>query len=305
MISSKLKFQKIIRRLLIGFLSTVFLFAAAWFFHYWHGYLTRGEKYTLKMIVQTGETETLKTMYLAEILGLSQDRPISYFDFSERKALSKLLNNPLIKRAKLKKIKPSFVYVDYALREPIALLHDYPNIALDQEGYLFPLFPFFSPKNLPEIYLDLPELAEKKEFFKEPLKSKNLTLAFDLLKILKTLKLQVKRIDTSQAFSKSFGKREIVLIIDEEMNKKYQTMNTNNDGLVDQNQNRQAVFVFPRILRLSPDDYAKQLANYFELRKKMEKDYQKQLKAGAGSSSVVYFKPKVVDLRISKLAFID
>ena len=289
MISAEIKFKKIGRRLLIGFLGAVFLSLTAWLFYYWHSYLIRGEKYTLKMIVQTGEKETLKTMYLAELLGLSQDRPISYFDFSERKAASKLLENPLIKRAKIKKIKPSFVYVDYALREPIALLHDYPNIALDKEGYIFPLFPFFSPKNLPEIYLDLPELAEKKDFFKDQLNSKHLTLAFDLLKILKSFKLKVKRIDTAQAFSKSFGKREIVLMIEEEINKT--------------NHNRQVVFVFPRILRLSPNDYAKQLANYFELRKKMEKDYQKQLKVGNQAS--VYFKPKVIDLRISKLAFID
>lgn len=292
MVPSEIKFQKILKTVLISCFFAVLTAALIFAGYFLHISFVKNEKYHLKMIVQTAENESLKTAYLAELLELSQDRPVSYFDFSEKTAVQKLLKSPLIKQAQVKKIKPSFIYIDYRLRKPVAFLYDCFNIAVDKEGFAFPLFPFFSPKNLPEFYLDLSE----KEFmdlasFKAPLKNKPFILALEILQLLEKLKLHVKRIDTSSAFSKSFGKREIVVIIEEELFKK--------------EKNSQVNFIFPRILRLNPEDYKKQLANYLKLKKKMEKDYYKQLTITAQMPEVVYFKPKVIDLRISKLAFID
>ncbi|MFA5250772.1 MAG: hypothetical protein WC371_05140 [Parachlamydiales bacterium] len=292
MVSSRVHFQRALRRFFLTLTALAVLAALLGAGYYWYQKLERGEKYQIKMIVQTGpQTEALKTMYLAELLGLSEDRPVSYFDFDEKKALQKLLQSPLVKKAAVKKIRPSFVYVDYTLKEPIAHLADYPNVAIDKKGSFFPLFPFFPPKNLPEIYLDIPELETLKEFPAEPFESPNLQLALKLLKTLEVLNLKVKRIDASAAFSKSFGKREVVLVLDEE--------------LVWKSDQTLRVLVFPRILRLSPEEMEKQLANYLELRKKMLLDYEKQLKNKSGLGAYVCFKPKVVDLRISKLAFID
>ncbi len=294
MTPAKTKFRKIFKILALGLSGAVILFSAFFLGYRMHLRLISQDKYKINMIVQIPVTEKLKTAYLAEIIGLSQDKPVSYFDFNERKALLKLLKSPLIKTAEIKKIKPSFVYINYTVKEPVALLCDYPNIALDKDGFIFPLFPFFPPKNLPEIYLDLPELAEKKEVFSQPLKYKNLNLALEILKVLQSVNLHVKRIDTAQAFSKSYGKREIIVVLEEELMVKNK---------------RQTAFVFPRILRLSCEDWTKQLGNYFELRKKMNRDYLKQLQNKKNgfkiNSSVVCFKPKVIDLRISKLAFID
>ena len=111
----------------------------------------------LTTIVQTGpQKEALKTAYLAELLNLSQDLPLSVAHFDLKLAKEKLLNSPVIKDAVVKILPPQALYVTYVVRQPLAALYDVQNGALDEEGYLFPLSPFFAPKTLPFIYLGLP-----------------------------------------------------------------------------------------------------------------------------------------------------
>ena len=65
--------------------------------------------YTIRAIIQTGpQKEALKTVYLAELMGLSFDQPKNLYLFDEKKAEHNLLNSPLIESAKVKKKKPPF-----------------------------------------------------------------------------------------------------------------------------------------------------------------------------------------------------
>jgi hypothetical protein len=229
-------------------------------------------------IVQTGpKKEALKTVYLAELMGISVDRPEPLFRFDVKRAEEKLLSSPVIKKASVKLLSSGTLYVDYTTREPQAWLYEYENTAIDEEGYLCPVYPFFSPKNLPEIYLGLPPFGQYPVLgWNIPLKGKEIELAFSLLKLIKETEaeelIKIKRIDVSNAFSESYGMREIVLICEDRIGNVPHT----------------------RLLRLSPKNYPQELGNYLKLREQL---IEKERNSGPTE--------KVIDLRLSKLAFIE
>ncbi|MDE3045554.1 MAG: hypothetical protein KGJ02_02780 [Verrucomicrobiota bacterium] len=258
------------------------------------------ERYKITAIVQTGpEKEALKTVYLAELLGLSTDTPKNLYSIELKKAELALLSSPLIAKATVKRMPPNAIYVDYEVRKPIAWLADYKNTAIDREGYLFPVAPFFSPKEMPEIYLGLPPFGGAEDSFgrkgglwRTPLHNRYLNLALDLLQTLEGSPwkegLRIKRIDVSNAFAPSLGRREIVLFTEEEISLR-------RDG-------KELTFIFPKILRLAPKEYAQQLQNFFALRKSMVEDYRRQL---ATADRGGRFSPRIIDLRILQLAFVE
>lgn len=195
-------------------------------------------------IVQTGpQREALQTPYLAELIHLSADRPVTFGTFDPSIAKKQLLASPVIKEAHLKIIKPDTLYIDYTVRQPLAWLYDFDNVALDEEGTPFPITPFFSPKKLPEIYLGVKTFA-----WGRPLQDAKATLALTLVKMMLGLSLQVKRVDVTAAFAPGLGKREIVVILEE-------------NG-------------FSKFLRLTPKSYAQELGNYLELRKTLPPEMQ-------------------------------
>jgi len=256
--------------------------------------------YRITALVQTSsEKEPLKTAYLAELLGLSINNPANLYAFDIRAAEKKLLASPLIQKAKVSRRPPNALYIDYEVRRPVAILADYQNVAIDREGYLFPLAPFFSPKELPEIYLGIPSFGEPEDSFgrsggrwQTPLKNRYLNLAFEVLQTLQGSSwsegIRIKRIDVSNAYAPTLGVREIVLLTEEEL-------------LFTQN-GRSVRCTFPKILRLASKEYAQQLFNFFAYRKQMMEDYRKQLTSLPENGR---FAPRIVDLRIPQLAFVE
>ena len=207
-----------------------------------HGYLNRQyaqnntSAYYLSRILQTGpQKEALSTDYLAELIQISADRPICLGKFDPRTAQTRLLSSPVIKRAEVRVIDPDTIYIDYTVRQPVAWLYDFENTALDADGHPFPIFPFFTPKNLPEIYLGLSSISYKKQ-----IRSQKLDIAFEILKLAPQLPFTFKRIDVTHALDPSLGKREVVATIEDSHH--------------------------THLLRLTPSDFAKQLGNYLELR---------------------------------------
>lgn len=256
--------------------------------------------HSVRAIVQTGPAkEALKTVYLAELLGLSIDRETNLYAFDLKKGEEKLLASPLIAKAKIRKMPPHALYIEYEVRHPIARLGDYQNIAVDREGYLFPLSPFFSPKELPELYLGLPSfgadedaMGRKGGLWQTPLKNRYLPLALEMLQFLEGSAwkegMKVRRIDVSNAFAPSLGRREIVLCTEEELSIFREAGVTRS--------------VFPKILRLATKDYPQQLAHFFSLRKNMLDDYRKQI---AEAPEAGRYATRIVDLRIPQLAFVE
>lgn len=191
--------------------------------------------YYLSRIIQTGpQREALNTAYLAQLMQIAADAPINYGAFDISLAARRLCRSPVIKEATVKLIAPDTIYVDYTVRQPLAWLSDFTNVAIDEEGVPFPVTPFFSPKKLPEVYLGSDKLA-----WNSPIEGKEIELALSILKLISKLDFSLKRLDVSNAFAKSLGRREIVLIVEDKG--------------------------FSHHLRLSLKNYPQELGNYLEL----------------------------------------
>ncbi|MEI8299987.1 MAG: FtsQ-type POTRA domain-containing protein [Chlamydiota bacterium] len=244
------------------------------------GFSQSSVEFIIRKIIQTGpQRDALTTDHLAEIMGLSQDVPTNIFRFDPDEATQKLLAISLLKEAKVELIHPDTVYVDYTMREPIAMVYDYENIAIDEEGFLFPFSPFYSPKALPEFYFGL----DSSFSWDKPIKSASFDLARRLLKLLQPITseqhLCLKRIDVSNAFHKSLGRQEVVIEI---------THEAQLFTLAPQQR-------FVHYLRLSPQNYGQQLGNYFALHRELV----------IGLSLQEGIQTRVIDLRIEGFALVN
>lgn len=235
----------------------------------------------IKAIIQSSPSkEKLKTEVFIQLLGIKIQGSSDLNSFNLELAQDKLKNFPLIKDAKIKKVYPEALHIEYTLRSPFFFVKDFNNLAIDKEGYLFPIEPYLSPKKLTELILgvDTPSWNEK-------VVDRRFILAKELLFLLnESTDLEVKMIDVSKAYIPEYGKRQILLSVEDRLF------------------NGHKIFYFPFVLRLSPNHFGKQLANFLTLRKAMLEDYQKQLKAAKVSHR---FKERVIDLRIESLALIE
>lgn len=292
--------------------STLLISGTAGFgiFYYQHIRSLRAQdsKYNIVAIVQTTTSkQLLKTAYFTELLNLSVDRPGNLYRFSAKEATRKLLDSPLIKSAQVKKIKPGMLHIDYLPREPIAFLIDYTNTAIDDEAYPFPFHPFFTPKRLPEIYLGLSTINSEEQTLVEwngwgiPIAGIRIKLALTILNEIAVIKHQtrthanwhVQRIDVSNAYAPSYGHRQIVLVIEEYLDREIKGQPT--------------LFIFPRILRLNTANYKASLENYFAMREKFQNIQESKLTKvpQANETAVLRAPTTIVDLRLTQLAYIE
>lgn len=101
----------------------------------------------------------------------------------------------------------------------------------------------------------------------------------------------VRRIDVSNAFEESLGRREIILYAEDEV--------------LATHLEKELHFIFPRLIRLSTKNYAQELANYLKLREQLLEKEQKQLTIPDSEKCRVVYPQKVIDFRIPQLAFIE
>jgi len=264
---------------------------------------TQDTRYAISSIVQTGpQKEALKTDYLSELIGLSVDRPVSSHMFDVKRAERCLLTSPLIKEAVVKTVPPTGLYIDYTVRQPIAWVYDFENIAIDREGYLFPVRPFLTPKVLPEIYFGSAPFGQTPSnpesptaFWGRPMQGESVEIAMSLLKILTDPRvsdlINVRRIDISDAFHESYGQRQIVITVEDEC--------------ILSQAGRTVLFILPRLLRLTTKNYAQELGNYLKLRQELLQQERTLLKFPEANVEQVRLESKVIDFRISGLAYVD
>lgn len=158
-------------------------------------------------LIQTGPLkEGLKTDALAEILSLSSDKP-QYL--SPEKAKRALLEFPCIQDAQTLSYDAETLYIDYTLRAPQFTLGELCNAAVDKEGVFFPLAPYYTPKNLPELILGFQALPK----WGDRASDKKFGIAMRLAVLLGS---HIQRIDLSHLEDASWGTREIVLIVKKE-----------------------------------------------------------------------------------------
>lgn len=214
-----------LRKALIYVLLSVFLIWGSLSLFWWYrGYTLRERRkspsYSITTIAQTTRNEPMKAWQLAELLELSCDFPANLYCFDSKRAEAKLQSCPPIKRAIVSKIKPNTLHIDYETRLPKAFIADYENIVCDQEGTIFPLQPFFSQKNLPEIHLGL----TKEITWNESIQSEKLDLAFAIIDFVSSqfpAAIQVRRVDVHRAFALSAGEKEVIVIFEEDTKKSF------------------------------------------------------------------------------------
>lgn len=178
----------------------------------WNSDIRNNPKFLIQSMIQKcTSVESLSTDYLAECLGLSLDSSFTIFDHSAAELAESLEASPLIKSVVVSKILPSTLHVEYTLRQPIAILHDYQNTVVDEEGVLFPLQPFRTPKLLPEIVLG-DNLEQKMPFALE--------LVTELKRDVWPKPIKgVRRIDLTRFDTPRLSRREIILVFNCESDK--------------------------------------------------------------------------------------
>lgn len=249
-------------------------------------------QYEIVALVQTcSHSEALKNTYLAELLDLSVDQPLNLFRLNLSDSRRKLMMCPLIKDARVKRISPGTVYVDYDLRQPIATLGEWTNTAMDDEGMVFPIKPFFTPKKLPELILGFRQIDVLPPWGKM-IDSRRVGLAIELINVLNksccNAYRMVAKVDVSKAYARSYGQREIIVVF---------------ENLVEKMVDGKLVLVQrPHVLRLSTQDYLQKLANYLILAKSLQAE---EIKVPEGNTeTLIKQEPTIIDLRIPHLAFI-
>ena len=234
----------------------------------YHRYQTRrwqrDERYLVQAIVQRAHgAEALRSQDLAELLGLSCDRPSHLYALDLEAMKQQLLRCPAIKRAEVRRVHPDILYVDYEMHTPIALYADYENVAIDADGWVFPITPYFTPKRLPQFFLGKEALPS----WGKPLTSPELVLAHEVLTCVEaelTGSVPI-RIDASQAYSKNMGRREVVLLL----------------------QCGSATGHFFRLLRFLPDRVAPSLAQCARLTPLLDRLYDEASERGERAVQVV------------------
>ncbi|MBS3904094.1 MAG: hypothetical protein KGZ39_02065 [Simkania sp.] len=238
-------------------------------------------------IIQTGpQKEALSTLYLSELMQLSIDRPFTMRSFNLKLAEKRLRSSPVVQDVKIFFDGPGTVAVDYEVRQPSAWLYDFVNIGVDISGVPFPIYPFYSPKKLPEIYLGEPLQL----IWNRPIDHPKMQLSLSLLEMLAPAPFLIKRIDVGGAFAESYGKKQIVLIIEEQFKISYQ--------------DREILCILPRILRLSTKEYRQELGNYLVLRDELSSSFDPTLADFDREERIARLPEQVIDLRIAGMAFL-
>jgi hypothetical protein len=242
------------------------------------------EKYAITACVLSspyGE-DALKGEYVAELLEISVDAPMSVYQFDCSDAEKTLRSQPFIKDAHVSIRYPDTVSVDYILRKPYAYLGDYENVAIDVEGYMFPMTPFYTPKNIPEIYLGTGVMKEDEEVWTALVGEEKLQYVFslyeELLRYNAEERFLIKSIDISKVEEESAGQRYIVVALEDNM--------------------KRGAAKTSYLLRMSPKGYEEAFKHFLEL-------YAYIHSHDDEAFDLETMACMIVDLRIPDLAFVD
>ena len=171
--------------------------------------------YTIRALVQTGpEVEAVPTGYLAELLGLSKDRPVNLYQVSTTHLEERLLSSPVLREARVSRRLPSTLEIQYQARTPIAAVIDLEQGWLDEEGVLFPGQPFQRPRQLVQVYLGLhrklkPPYTSK--LWGSSIPKEQITLLEEFLQHPAWQNFTLQMVDLGRLQDADYGKREWVL----------------------------------------------------------------------------------------------
>lgn len=203
------------------------LFISWWYHDYTVKRRTQDSRFTIQGIVSSClDPDFLSSRQLATILALATKEPKNLYAFDLQEAEMRCKSFPAIKTAHLSRLRPNAICISYEMRKPYVRMAEFENVALDKEGYPLPLFPIYSPKRLPEVYLGLQSLL-----WNEQVASDEFIVASELLQYLDQVlpnTFRVSRIDTHNMRSVSRGRQEIVLVLEGGVCRRYLRLHASN-----------------------------------------------------------------------------
>ena len=204
-------------------LSVVAIWGTLFFAWWYHDYtLVRRQnspQYTLKTLSSCSKTQDALSMeQIAGLIGLPEEEPVNLYRIDLSEAKRGLESYPAMKSAKVMRLRPNGLFVEYELRVPYFILLDFENMAVDKEGYPFYLFPIYTPKKIPELYVGLQTIA-----WNLPIESKEYRCAVDIVTYVEKTypkDMRLVRIDTHTMHAPSRGAQEIIVVF-EKSNRRY------------------------------------------------------------------------------------
>jgi len=203
-----------------------------------------GEDYRLKKIIaKTSSTYELPLDHLEGFLGL-EDK-VYYGEFNGTELSEKLRSSPVVASAEVRIVKPDIIFIKYSCFEPLAYVLDIDNSAIDSTGTIFPVYPYYTPKKIPELFLGISDILE----WKDKLNGAKIDLALYILSFLSQeddySDVDILALDVSGLSSSLAAERQIILklLVDDKIN----------------------------ILRLDANNYLKGLGHYLSIRSHLTK----------------------------------
>lgn len=147
-----------LQKIMIIGLSCCFISLPAYLFLF--GKKTQTSTRLTTLIQKTPTIQTLSPRFFSNYLGLNPcGKNIDIRKLDITKINKKLKQFPIFKNIHAEFTKDKELLLSYHLRNPCYLLKDYSNCAIDEEGYVIPLNPYYSPKKLPYLYIGIAELS--------------------------------------------------------------------------------------------------------------------------------------------------
>lgn len=212
-------------------------FVALTYYRYLQEMRTSASKFNITTVVaQARSGPELPVAYLIELLQLSSDQPTNLYNWNAKAAEKLLKESPYIRKAAITKMPPDTVLISYSSHVPVASIGDWSGALLDKDGYIIPEHPLIASEKFPKIILGLESIRWGEKLF-----SPESWVALRLKNLIEKQfgKDHLLSIDVSKAFSRSAGKRQIVVTLDYE-------------GAT-------------HFLRITESNYLQQLANYREI----------------------------------------
>lgn len=154
---------------------------------------------------------------LCSLLGLGASPSTSLFAFHPDAWAQKLLQCPSFAKAKVWRLLPGTLGIEYRLRDPVACIAGASNIGIDGSGRLFFLTPYFAPRRLPSILLPAVEAKTLAELQEKVAVQKEAKVALSLVNELSRMGVQwnfaVASVDLVHYREKNAFRREVVLVL--------------------------------------------------------------------------------------------
>lgn len=142
---------------------------------------TRNPRYLLRRVfINSPQEEHVPPDLFLHLLKDNIDR-VSLYDIRLSNLEEKLMEFPIFEKATVALSFPDALEITYQMKKPFMFLQDVENAALDQRGVLIPFHPYYSPKNLPQLYL---KVDTSSLTWGSPLQSQKLQFAAEVYNFL-------------------------------------------------------------------------------------------------------------------------